>query len=304
MMQGHPGLPAPRRPRVAVVIGSGGLKCAAALGMLRVLQREGIAIDMAVGCSGGSFFATAIALGAGDADEMAQRFVQGWSGTLGRVGWRPMLSALFPRVFGFGHRFSLLDDRKVNDAVRGFVRELRFEDTRIPLHLAATDFSSGEKVVLSHGSLADAIRASIAIPLVLSPWPVRGRLLFDGGASNPVPVDIAAREGCDIVIAMGFEDSIDGEADSAMQLARRMMAISVNHFIRSQYAFYSLTHHAEVIPVLPAFDRRIGLRDLGELPYIVQMGEQAMAQEMPYLRRVLEAGMRGQFILQATERAA
>lgn len=291
MKQGHPGLPERRKPRVAVVIGSGGLKCAAALGVLKVLQRERIGIDMAIGCSGGSFFATAIALGADDMDEVAERFARGWSGTFGRIGYRTMLSALFPRLFGFGHRFGLLDDQKVNEAIKGFTRQLTFADTHIPLHLAATDYNSGEKVVMSQGKLADAIRASIAIPLVLPPWPVDGRLLFDGGASNPVPVDVATREGCDIVIAMGFEEPVDGAVQSAMQLARRAISISVNHFIRSQYALYSLTHHAEVIPILPVFERRIGLRDLSELPYIMGLGERAAEREIPYLRRLLAAGM-------------
>ncbi|MDM0014408.1 patatin-like phospholipase family protein [Variovorax sp. J22P168] len=276
---------------MAVVIGSGGLKCAAALGVLKVLRREGIGIDMAIGCSGGSFFATAIALGADDPDEMAERFARGWSGTFGRIGWRTMAQVLFPRMFGAGHRFSLLDDSKVNLAIEAFTQQLTFADTRIPLHLAATDYVSGEKVVLSSGKLADAIRASIAIPLVLSPWPVDSRLLFDGGASNPIPVDIATREGCDIVIAIGFEDTVDGEVRSAMQLAQRAISITVNHFIRSQYALYSLTHHAEVIPILPVFERRVGLRDLDALPYVMALGERAAEAEVPYLRRLLAAGV-------------
>ncbi|MET0543348.1 MAG: patatin-like phospholipase family protein [Variovorax sp.] len=291
MKQGHPGPPERRAPKVALVIGSGGLKCAAALGVLKVLQREGIGIDVAIGCSGGSFFATALALGATDMDAATERFAQGWTGTIGRVGYRAMLSALFPRVFGFGHRFSLLDDRRVNMAIEGFTDNLTFDDTKIPLRLAATDYVSGEKVVLSSGKLADAIRASIAIPLVLSPWPVDGRLLYDGGVSNPVPVDIATREGCDIVIAIGFEETVDDEVGSAMQLAHRVVAVSGNHFMRSQYAFYALAHHAEVIPILPVFDRRIGLRDLHELPLIVRLGEEAAEREVPYLHRLLEAGV-------------
>lgn len=73
-------------------------------------------------------------------------------------------------LFGFGHRFGLLDDQKVNEAIEGLTRQLTFADTHIPLHLASTDYNSGEKVVLSEGKLTDAIRASIAIPLVLPPW--------------------------------------------------------------------------------------------------------------------------------------
>lgn len=281
------------RPRVAVVIGSGGLKCAAALGMLKVLQREAIPIDMAVGCSGGSFFAAAIAMGRHDLDDVADRFSRGWRGIIGPIGYKPMLRALFPRLCGFGPRFGLLDDRRVNEGIAGFTGEFGFADTRVPLYLAATDCASGEKVVLSSGRLYDAIRASIAIPLLLSPWSVDGRLLFDGGASNPVPVDIAVREGADIIVAMSFEETLDAEVATAVQLARRVMSTTVNHFMRAQYAFYSLTHHAEVIAVAPVFERRIGLRDLHEMPYIIERGEEAIEREMPYLRRLLHAGRSG-----------
>jgi NTE family protein len=282
------------RPKVAVVIGSGGLKCAAALGMLKVLQREGITADMAVGCSGGSFFAAVSALGLQDLDEVAERFARGWRGIVGPIGYRPMLHALFPRVFGFGPRFGLLDDRRVNEAIAGFFADLSFADTQVPLYLAATDYASGEKILLSRGRLRDAIRASIAIPLLLPPWTIDGRLLFDGGMSNPIPVDVAVREGADIIIAMSFEESLDAEVGSALQLARRVMSMTVNQFMRNQYAFYSLTHHAEVIAIAPEFERRIGLRDLHELPYVVEQGERAAERELPYLRRLLQARIAGE----------
>jgi len=289
MKHGHPGLPEPRKPKVGVVIGSGGLKCAAALGVLKVLRREKIEIDMAVGCSGGSLFATAIAMGGQDVDEMAERFARGWAGTVGRFNYRHVVSVLFPRFFGASERFSLYDDRKINAAIADWVQGRSFADTRIPLYLAATDFTTGEKVVISQGDLTDAIRASVAIPLVLPPWPVQGRLLFDGGASNPVPVDIATREGCDIVIAMGFEETVDNAAATAVDLATRVLSITVNHFIRAQYAAHSLAHHAEIIPVLPTFDHAVGLRDLHQLPYVMAMGEAAAEKEIPYLRRLLAA---------------
>ena len=87
-----------RRPRTALVIGSGALKCIAAFGAVKVLQREGIEIDMVVGCSGGSFCAVWFALGAGDVDEAASRFSSGWEGAFDSIDYRRLSRALLPSL--------------------------------------------------------------------------------------------------------------------------------------------------------------------------------------------------------------
>ena len=100
-----------KRPRVALVLGSGGLKCAASLGLWRVLQRENIPIDMVVGCSGGSLFAASIALGFGTqaTEEYLRR---GWTHrNLTRYRFSAFLQLLLPKWFGFERGFGLLDDR-------------------------------------------------------------------------------------------------------------------------------------------------------------------------------------------------
>jgi NTE family protein len=275
------------RPKVAVVVGAGGLKCTAAIGAINVLQREGIPIDLAVGCSGGSLCATWLARGGGESSEPTTRFVQRLRGMFENIDYRAVARAMMPRVFDFNPEFALLDDRRINAAIAEFAGEERFEDMALPMHIVATDFVTGEKVVLSTGRLSDAIRASIAIPLMLRPWKIDGRRLTDGGASDPLPVDVAMREGADVIIAMGFEESLQPELRNALQLMLHLKSTTVNHLLRSQYAFYSLSHHAEVIPILPEFDRRIGLNDHLEIPNLIQAGEIAAERELPYLRRLL-----------------
>ena len=73
------------------------------------------------------------------------------------------------------------------------------------MHLVATYFLSGEPVVLSQGSVVNALLASMAIPIISPPHPVDGRLLTDGAVSYPLPVDLAIKEGCDIILTPGFE---------------------------------------------------------------------------------------------------
>jgi NTE family protein len=277
------------RPKVAVVVGSGGLKCVAAIGAINVLQREGVPIDMAVGCSGGSLCATWVARGGGDADAQADRFVRSLRGMFEHIDYRAVARALVPGLFRFDPDFALLDDRKINAAVEAFAAGETFADMRVPLHIVATDFATGEKVVISSGQIRDAIRASLAIPLMLKPWKVDGRRLTDGGASDPLPVDVAMREGADVIIAMGFEEALQPELRNALQLMLHMKSTTVNHLLRSQYAFYSLSHHAEVIPIIPEFDRRISLNDFHEVPHLIAQGALAAEREVPYLHRLLAA---------------
>ncbi len=278
-----------RRPRLAVVVGSGGMKCAAAVGMWKVLQREGIPFDMTVGCSGGSIYTAAMALGM-DALEAERRTHRMWDGLFKRLHYRSLLRSLLPRRLGFNERLGLVDDRAVARVMRDLYGDARFEQTRVPLHLAATDLHSGERVEIRSGRIGDAVRASIAIPMLLRPWPVEGRLLVDGGMSDPLPVSIAIREGADIILAMGFETPPAERLDSMLGVASQCLSTAINHMLRSTYAFYSAVHHAEIVPLMPAFDHPVRLGDTHLIPHIIVQGERAMEAELPYLRRLLAAG--------------
>lgn len=280
------------RPKVALVIGSGALKCVAAFGAMRVLRREGIPIDMVVACSGGAFCGTWVASGGDheDVDDQIARFVAGWRAALGRMSLRTMLRSLFPTVFRFRGRFGLVDDERLNQSLRDYVGTRRFEDLPLPMHLVATDYETGDRVVMSSGPLFDGIRATISIPMVLPSWPLNGRELVDGAVCDPLPVDIAIREGADVIIAMGFEETLEERPRSGLAHVMHLKSMVVNHLYRAQYAFYNLSHHAELVPIIPEFDHRVGLRDLHLVPHLVERGAQAAEREVPYLKRLLHDG--------------
>ncbi|SEE75572.1 NTE family protein [Ruania alba] len=273
------------RPRLALVIGSGGVKCAAAVGMWKVLQREGIRPDLVVGCSGGSLYAAAMALGM-DALEAERHSFRMWHGLFSRVHYRSLLRSVLPRRLGFSERIGLVDDRGIATVLRELYGEARFTDTRIPLHIAATDLHSGERVGLTSGAVFDAVRASIAMPLLLRPWPVGDRLLIDGGVSDPLPISLAIREGADVIVAMGFETPAMERMDSLLGVARQALSTTTNHLLQSTYAFYSAVHHAEIVPIMPEFDTPIGVGDTHLLPSIMEHGERATLEVLPYLRRL------------------
>ncbi|HVS02392.1 MAG TPA: patatin-like phospholipase family protein [Thermoanaerobaculia bacterium] len=275
--------------RLGLVIGSGGLKCAASIGLWRVLEEAGIRPDMIVGCSGGSLFASCMALG-WDAATIQERVFRDWTATItARPYYRSFLRAALPRVFGFSERFGLIDDRHLNAALRRQLGDPRIEDLPIPLRITATDVRSGERVVLSRWPVAEAVRASIALPVLFRPWPIEGRLLSDGASSDPLPLSVAIREGCDILVAMGFESTHDDRLDSLWRLIHQHTVVAGNHLLRSTFAFYSLVHHAEVIPVMPRFDRPVRLGDVAQVPSLIEEGERSAREQLPYLQRLLSA---------------
>ncbi|WP_089773679.1 patatin-like phospholipase family protein [Ruania alba] len=280
--------PVPRK-RVALVIGSGSVQCAAALGLWKVLKREGIDIDLLVGCSGGSLYASVMALGY-DVDTCERLTRELWSPALTRRrDVRSLLSAALPRVFGFDGSFGMVSDRQLMVTLEELFGDRRLEDSAVPLRVVATDAADGQMVALADGRVRDAVRASIAIPYIWKPWEVDGRMLFDGCASDPLPVDVAIREGAEVILAMGFESPFPSRVRSATRYAFQVNSIYTNNLFRANYAFHNLAHHAEIIPVLPEFDRPIRLFDTHEIPYVIEEGERAADAQVGYLRQALAA---------------
>jgi NTE family protein len=273
--------------RIAVVVGAGSVKCAAAIGLTNVLTREGLVVDRLIGCSGGSMYAALIACGF-DPATIASMTTKLWTSDVTSVkNRRAMLATLMPRWFGFNERFGMRSDKLILQRLRAVFGDRRIEDLPLPLHLTATDFHTGEQVVLSSGDLVTAIRASIAIPFFFEPVEIDGRLLLDGFLSDPLPVGVPIREGADIIIAMGFESPYQVRIDSAPRFALQISSIMTNNLLKSNFAFHNLAHHAEILPIIPQFRERIRLFDTGKIPSIIEDGERAAEAELPYLRRML-----------------
>lgn len=273
------------KKRIAVVIGSGGIKCTAAIGMWRVLQEEKISIDSIVGCSGGSLYGAFIANGI-DVDAMQEHSKTLWTSDI-MQGYIANLKASKDGSLRFNDRSGLVDDSVLNKNIGEIFHGLSFSDLKIPLKIVATEMINGEKVILSEGSVFDAIRASIAIPIIFPPWEVDGRLLIDGAASDPLPIDVAIQDGADIIIAMGFPLSYRKRFRSMTAVQEQLNSIYMNNILNATYAFYNLAHHAEIFPIIPDFDGPISMFDVDKIPAVVERGEQATREQLPHIKRLL-----------------
>lgn len=274
--------------KIALVIGAGNVKCAAALGLWKVLERAGIGIDLYVGCSGGSLFSSTMALGfkVEESIDITQRL---WNRKITESKDLGSLLKAFLPFFKFDERFGMIDDREMMKSLRAVFGDRTFEHAKVPLHIVATDFHDGEQVVFNRGPLLDAIRASITVPYIWKPWRIGDRLYVDGSLSNPMPVDVAIKEGAEIILAVGFESPYPKQLKSLTRFAFHVNTIMQNNLLRANYAFHNLAHHAEIIAIFPEFDRPINLFSTDQIPYVIEEGERAMEVQLPYLLQILES---------------
>lgn len=275
------------KKKIALVIGSGGIKCAAVIGLWRVLEEENIQVDSIVGCSGGSVYGAAIASRFGT-DEMQELSKLLWTSEI-MQGYTENLKASKDGTLRFNERSGLVNDSVMNSNLRKVFGETKFSDLQMPFKIVATDLISGDKVTLSDGNVFDAMRASLAIPIIFPPWEVNGRLLVDGAASDPLPIDVAIQDGAEIIIAMGFPLDYRSRFRSMTAVQEQLNSIYMNNILTSTYAFYNLAHHAEIFPVIPEFDGAVSMFDVDKIPAVIEHGVQAARKQMPHIKRLLSS---------------
>lgn len=282
-------VPVPPAPRVTLVIGSGGVRCAASLGVVKALAAAGIGVERVVGCSAGAIFAALVAFGH-TPDESKTLAMNLWKRELGAprtpLG---LLRAVAPRLFPKASGSAFRDDRVPLPRLVSAFGDRRIEAATLPLHLTATDFATGELVELTTGALADGLRASLSLPPAGAPQRVGDRHLVDGFLSDPLPVSVAIKHGARVIVAVGFEHPLQGQVGSGRGSAVRLNSILANNLLRAKLAFHGAAHHAEMILVFPEFRHRAGQAGNDKWSYLIDEGEEAALQQLPYLHHLLAA---------------
>jgi len=176
---------------VSLVLGSGGARGLAHIGVIEWLEENGYEIKSISGSSMGALVGGIYAAGELEAYKR-------WVSALDRSDVVRMLDI----SFGWS---GLLKGERIINKLRDLIGDRDIEDLPISYTAVATDIERGKEVWLSRGSLFDAIRASIAVPLVFTPYEINGRKLLDGGLLNPLPVAPTLRDQNDITIAVNVD---------------------------------------------------------------------------------------------------
>ncbi len=172
--------------RIALALGSGGARGLAHIGVLRELQQHGVRVEAVAGTSIGAVIGGFFAVGKLDEAEAIYRDM-----SLNDVIRK--FDPVFPSA-------GLIDGRKMIKIVKDLVGEADVSETDIPFYPVATELDTGRTRVLDHCPLWEAIRASISIPGLFTPFSVDGHWMVDGGLTNPVPVDVLRERHPDVPV--------------------------------------------------------------------------------------------------------
>lgn len=175
-----------KRPVVALVLGSGGARGYAHIGVIEVLEQQGIRPDFIVGTSAGSIVGSIYASGKSAAE-------------LRDIALK--LKANDVRDVNVSLK-GFFDGKKVEDYVNDQVHNIPLQKLKIPMYVVATELKDGTKTVFNYGNTGQAVRASTSIPSMFVPTKIHNTEYVDGGLVSPVPVEVARELGADVVIAV------------------------------------------------------------------------------------------------------
>jgi NTE family protein len=187
-------LPDKYRLRVGLALGSGGARGLTHLGVINALTAAGVRIEYISGTSVGALVGAFLA--AGKLNDLIS-----FAAPLTIKESLKLADIMFPTS-------GLIEGRKIEQFLRKHLGDMRIEDLPIPFACVATNFYTGQEVIITKGDLVTAVRGSISIPGIFKPVPADDMLLVDGGVVNPVPVQVVRDLGAEFVIAVDITPQI------------------------------------------------------------------------------------------------
>jgi len=180
-----------RAPKVGLALSGGAVRGLAHIGVLKALEEVSFPVDMIAGTSAGAF------VGACYAKEGSVALLL--ETTLG-VDWRKLARLVDLNLISLAKGF--VHGQKVKSILRSVIGDVEFDDLKVPFAVVATDAQSMEEIVINRGSVVEAVRACVSMPVIFTPVKWGDRFLIDGGVTNPLPVDVVRNMGAEIVIAV------------------------------------------------------------------------------------------------------
>ena len=257
-------------PKVALVLGGGAARGFAHVGVIRVLEREKIPINLVVGTSVGSL------IGAIYASNLDSLDLEWTAFQLERDDLFDF--GVMNAVTGLG----LAKGDKLEAWLKAHLKAANIENMKLPFAAVATDLNWGQKVVLDKGPVARAVRASSAIPGIFQPVQHLGKFLVDGGVVDNIPISVAKTKGADLVIAVDISanlgnPNITNLVGVTLQATNIMFALNVE---RSK-------KEADVL-ITPQGIGDVGMLDFSQKKRCMQAGLEAAQKAVPAIRKAIE----------------
>lgn len=253
-------------PRIGLALGGGAARGFAHVGVIQVLEREGLRPDLVAGTSAGSLVAVLYASGMKPAEleraalAMDEATIADWT--------LPLLSR------------GMLRGQALARYVNQQVGSKQLQDLPLPVGVVATDLQSGDGIVFRRGDVGTAVRASSAVPGVFQPVAISGREYVDGGLVAPVPVRQARQMGADLVIAVDISSAPEGNpTGDTLQLLLQTFAIMGRSINRHELATADLVVRPQLAGVSSAA--------FSERQRAMAAGRAAMEAALPRLKMLM-----------------
>lgn len=255
-----------QRPVIALVLGSGGARGYAHIGVIQVLEQNGIRPDFIVGTSAGSIVGSIYASGK-NASELRDIALNMKVGDVREI-------TLDKKGF--------FDGKKVEDYVNQQVNDTPLEKMKIPMYVVATELKNGTETIFNKGNTGQAVRASISIPSMFVPTKIQDKEYVDGGLVSPVPVEVAKKLGADIIIAVDIlAQPVHTETTNMWGLFNQNINIMQNRLAHEELK------HADIV-IQPELYEKAHIFDVKEREATMQAGAQAAEKKLNDIQTALE----------------
>ena len=257
-----------RKPNIALVLGSGAARGFAHIGVIKMLESQGIRPNIVVGTSAGSV--------------IAALYASGYSGLdLNRIGLNLDEAAIADWAYPFAGRFGgLIKGDALQSMVNREVQNKAIEQMSIPLGIVATELHTGKGVLFQRGDTGLAVRASCSVPGVFQPAMIQGKEYVDGGLVAPVPVRYAQEMGANFIIAVNISSDTN-TFNSSGTLGLLQQTINIMQQSINQYEIVK----ADVL-ITPQL-KQMGSADFRSRNAAILAGEQAAQEKIAEIREKL-----------------
>ena len=278
------------KPTFALVLSGGGARGVAHIAVLEELEKRGIYPDYIVGTSMGALIGAFYSAGY-DTQQLKDLIAGGSMMDLfinvytksdddeirgGEGDYVDNMLSIDFSSFGIGASNGIIDDEYIADFLRtnlGRVLSIRdFDQLSIPYRCVGTDLLTGEEIIFSQGSLYEAIRASMAMPIIFTPVVLDdGRYVVDGGVVNNLPVDVARDLGADIVLAVDVNNSLDNASHLDVDVLDTLTGVA-NQYLNLTTNINAARQYADADYVIPMDTYDFNTMDFSNLEAIIELG--------------------------------
>ncbi len=261
----------PQRPRIALVLGGGGARGLAHIGVIKVFEEENIPVDIVVGTSVGAIIGSLYSAGVSidKIENMSQS-----------IGWDKLVNVSGPALVKMLIANQLLSTDRMEKYLSDNIGNARFENLNKTFACVAADIITGERVVLREGDVSLCVRASATMPGVFEPVEYRQRFLVDGGIVDNVPCDVAKLLGADFVIGV----SVEGDF-SRNKINNVFMIMAQSLYIQGKYLDESSLKDADVMIKPDVGD--VSTVDLGRFDDCIKAGISSTHQQVMKIKKMI-----------------